>query len=411
MNTLAPAVLEQLVRLGATLGASNSPVELSARGAAVVLPPPLAALDAVRWPDGNGTFPFKHRGHREDLGLGGSDAVLSTRGYDGPLYCIGTDRMQHHYVVRADDDASDPLVYRIDHDGSDTLGEGVQLSQFLTALEPVAPAPELLATMRDRSPDAVVACIRAMKETACKPFDKKTGFQPIHLATLQRRPEVVAALLEVGARPDAPLRAAMKFGRKYLDDGVWNMEKPGLDAGETPLHLAVHESPKAAREIGPEDVAVVRLLLAAGANPNATDAAGRTPLQLVAGAWGRGADELVQVLLEAGAKPDLFGADTPSPLVRSFRFPERAKMLLEAGANPNAPTCYFTGTASLQPERKLPGTAIHAAAARDEDAILKLMLDSYGGLADVVASDGSKPLDNAYGAAGFLLRTRLAARS
>ncbi len=410
VTTLAPAVLEQLARLGAALAPSVPPAELRGLDGAVALPLPLAVLHAVHWPAGNGPFPFKHSGIREDVGLGGSLDALQTRGHEGPLYAIAEDRLQHYFVIRADDDASDPLVYRIDHDGSDTLETGVPLSRFLAALKPVAPVSELLTAMRDRGTEAAIASIRSDPETARKAFDKKSGFQPIHLAILQQRPEVVAALLDVGAQPNAPLRASTKFARKYMGDWPWMMTKPTLEAGEAPLHLAVRESPKTVR-LGSQDVEIVRQLLAAGANPNATDTAGHTPLQLLAGAGvSASADELMKVLLEAGAKPDLFGTETPSPLVLSLGKPERAKMLLEAGANPNAPTVYFTGTVAGGPDRRLPGTAIHAAAARDEDAMLKLMLDRYGGLTDVVASDGSTPLDNAYGSAGFLLRTKLAQR-
>lgn len=415
---LAPAVLEQLVRLGGALSASAPPVALDDVDGPVALPPSLAELHAVRWPAGSGPFPFEHAGLRAALGLGGSLDALRTQGHAGPLYALAEDRLQHYFVVRADDAASDPLVYRIDHDGSDTLDDGVPLSRFLAALataEPVAAraptarassAAALLTAMREGSAEAAAACIRSDPKTARKAFDTKTGFQPLHLAIVQQRPSVVAALLEVGADANAPLRASTKLARKYLGEWPWRMETPTLEAGQAPLHLAVRESPKTTW-LGTEDVHVVRHLLAAGANPNAADAAGHTPLQLLAGAGvSASADELLALLLDAGAEPDVFGPEMPSPLVLALGKPARAKRLLEAGASPNAPTVYFTGTVSGGPNRRLPGTAMHAAAARDESAMLELMLDRYGGRADVVASDGSTPLDNAYGAAGYVLRTR-----
>ncbi len=62
--------------------------------------------------------------------------------------------------------------------------------------------------------------------------------------------------------------------------------KHANDAGATALHWAI------------DDVAKVRALLAAGADPNARDAAGNTPLELAAGHEGDG--EVVALMLEHG---------------------------------------------------------------------------------------------------------------
>lgn len=80
----------------------------------------------------------------------------------------------------------------------------------------------------------------------------------------------------------------------------------------TPLHEAVSsECP----------VEVVRLLLAAGANPNVRDAGGRTPLHFAVSA---GTAPVVRLLLDHGADPDILDNRGTSPLSLSFLAPDKA---------------------------------------------------------------------------------------
>ena len=59
------------------------------------------------------------------------------RDHDGPLVRIGEDDLQWSYVIRAHDESNDPVVYSLDHDGSDTLeGQGERLSVFLARITP-----------------------------------------------------------------------------------------------------------------------------------------------------------------------------------------------------------------------------------------------------------------------------------
>jgi uncharacterized protein len=99
------------------------------------------------------------------------------------------------------------------------------------------------------------------------------GFHPLGLAAFFKRPEAVRALLDLGADANLATRPA----------------------GFTPLHSAVADDAgqTAAKEI-------VRMLLAAGADPNARSASGGTPLHTAAFT---GDVVLVRTLLAAGASP------------------------------------------------------------------------------------------------------------
>lgn len=95
------------------------------------------------------------------------------------------------------------------------------------------------------------------------------GFTPLHLAAFFGHPEAAGLLLERGAEVDA-------FGRGWMTG--------------TALHSAVSRM----------RTEVVRLLLAAGANPNVRQSHGWTPLH---GAAHNGDLTSVDALLDAGADP------------------------------------------------------------------------------------------------------------
>jgi ankyrin repeat protein len=101
------------------------------------------------------------------------------------------------------------------------------------------------------------------------------GFHPLGLASFFGHHEIVGFLLERGADVNAPSNNAMRV---------------------QPLHSA------AARE----DVTIVRMLLTAGADPNARQQMDFTPLHAAAQ---NGNSEMVEVLLAAGADPTLTSAD------------------------------------------------------------------------------------------------------
>ncbi len=101
------------------------------------------------------------------------------------------------------------------------------------------------------------------------------GFMPLGLAAFFDRPSTARALLDAGADVHATAQNARKV---------------------QPLHAAV-----AARS-----QAIVQLLLDRGADPNAKQQVGYTPLM---GAAGAGRDDMVSLLLARGANPSLMSED------------------------------------------------------------------------------------------------------
>ncbi len=127
------------------------------------------------------------------------------------------------------------------------------------------------------------------------------GFFPLGLAAFFKRPAVAKVLLENGADPQMA-------------------SKP---AGFTPLHSAV------ADDSGSDVKELVRMLLDAGADPNARSASGGTPLH-TAGFTGN--VPVTEMLLAAGADPDASDAKGLTPLdhARGKNHPEVAAILHDA---------------------------------------------------------------------------------
>ncbi len=138
------------------------------------------------------------------------------------------------------------------------------------------------------------------------PGSGKRGMSAIHDAAYRNDPVELAEILTAGAAVDAP------------DDAGW-----------TPLMWSVDMA-----EAWGDPLAVVELLLAAGANPEATTTSGETVLMR---ACERHHLAIVDALLAAGADPNRSG-DGSTPLHRASYagFVDAIRRLLAAHADPHA---------------------------------------------------------------------------
>jgi ankyrin repeat protein len=180
--------------------------------------------------------------------------------------------------------------------------------------------------------------------------------------------ELVSLLRDSGAQVDV-FSAAMLRDAEALAHLLREDPKRANAVGNesmAPLHLALLDSRS-------DPKPVMELLLAAGANPNAKNESGDTPLMMSI-KFGR--RDLVEALIAKGAKPDEKGSTgrTPLRLAASQGHVEIAELLISKGANVNA----------LDDARDTP---LIAAVAQGRLEIAELLI-SKG--ADVNAFDGAR---------------------
>lgn len=253
------------------------------------------------------------------------------------------------------------------------------------------------------------------KSIGSLPVDVRTpdmsGWSAIHIAADSGATEMVAWLVENSAYVHAetmgyphPGRTALHFAASKRSDSGPRMVQILLDGGakataktrqggNTPLHYAVDG----------RSVATIQALLEAGANPNATNGSGVTPLHKAVAL--PGLEEVVEALLKGGADPNKktsFGAvaglkasrnmwqnrsyeanvsQSALHIAAKVKDAERTVEVLlnQGGADPNCPDSAGR-------------TSLHVAVGRtDAEAITKLLIDSKANV-NAQDTDGRSPL-------------------
>lgn len=140
MSLLSEAVRVELARLGGRIPDAFQPGELSVStpAGAHPVPPPVQALLAVDWPDGQGLCTDDDL--RTEVHLPSAFEVewrVVVEDTPRAWYPIGHDEAQWFLIVDlAEADHDDFRVYRVDHDGSDEVDTGRPLSSVLRRLRP-----------------------------------------------------------------------------------------------------------------------------------------------------------------------------------------------------------------------------------------------------------------------------------
>lgn len=258
------------------------------------------------------------------------------------------------------------------------------------------------------------------------------GEYALHHALYGGHTEVVAQLLQAGARVDQPdrrfglsalniaaVRGDTAMARVLLDHGA-DLEFTSADAAAAsdgkrylPLPAALHHqafSPALLAAVQGGHLPMIELLLAAGAKPDAANEPGDSTLVLAA-KMGRTA--VMQPLLDSGQSLNAPAPNGDTPLLGALllKRPEMTRLLLNLGADPAVSG--FNGFAPIHGAalwgnveflniilnapvdanlRTAEGTSpLHYAASSGEPAAVDLLL-AAGAAPQATANDGSSPL-------------------
>ena len=304
----------------------------------------LAAKTPVDVMDDGGNTPLIHAAYngKEDLGL------MLLKAGAAPLVKNGRSNTALHYAGARGlprlasalmDKGADPKAK--DHYGNSSLSYAVRegktetaallLSHGATADEKDEKGMTLLMEMADKGDDAMVRVLLDGK--ASHAATDNEGLTALMYAAKEGKRTAVEALLNAGADPsakDAAGRAALHFALEGRHQDIAALltakgAKPDQDALLTALKSW--------------DVSAVESLLKQGVSPHLTPG-GDVPLVLAASAY-QVKGPLTELLLNAGAKPDVADSDGLTPLTAAARFSGEdsvtaVKLLLKAGADHKA---------------------------------------------------------------------------
>jgi ankyrin repeat protein len=252
-------------------------------------------------------------------------------------------------------------------------------------LVPLTPQELLLRASRDDVEIVGLLLEAGVPPDAAEPSGWRAGWTALHHAARQRDGKTLALLLKANAHVNAQAKNGDTALCVAVSEGypsnVADLLAARADAtlvcreGRTALH-------EATARVGEPRSSIVRVLLQAGARPDAVDAAGETALFLAASRAQGLAN--VEALLAGSAKPDIAAQNGRTALHEAVAAGNRpiAEALLRAGAAP-----------SLKDAEG--DTPLHLAARQDAVEMLQLLL-KYG--ADTKARNrlGETPVDTAH---------------
>jgi len=158
------------------------------------------------------------------------------------------------------------------------------------------------------------------------------GFTPLHTAVMRDQFDIVARLLNVGAKVDEPSKYGdrpLNFVKSRQIAELLLAHKAninGVDKGKllnTPLHSAAF--------YGRTEVA--ELLIERGANMNSQDTNGDTPLHRAAFAYSRNSLNTVRLLIEKGANMNLVNYQGKRPVDMGNNIPIKTLIHLKMRGN------------------------------------------------------------------------------